>query len=127
MKENTTTINCLAFQLSLARKKVLKWYEAYLSTIGLNVSYIYVMEIIKEFGPSTLSLIAEKLQQEKATVSKLLSRMERDGYINRLQGKERRSMEVHLTDLGEEILTEALDGLRASDESLDQLLDGELE
>lgn len=127
MRENTTTINCLAFQLSLARKKVLKWYEEYLSTIGLNVSYIYVMEIIMEFGPSTLSLIAEKLQQEKPTVSNLLSRMERDGYINRLQGKERRSMEVHLTDLGEKILTEALEGLRASDESLDQLLDGELE
>lgn len=126
MRENTITINCLAFQLSLARKKVLKWYGQYLESLGLNTSYVYVMEVIKEFGPSTLSLIAEKIELERATVSNLLGRMERDGFIIRLSGKERRSMEVQLTPRGKEVLSEALLGLQNADKQLDDLLGGNL-
>lgn len=127
MKDNSVTINCLAFQLSLARKKIQKWYEQYLKSLGLNTSYVYVMEVLKDFGPSTLTTIAENLELERATVSNLLSRMERDDFIKRLPGKERRSMEVHLTAKGEEILDEALNALRQADKSLNIELDGNLE
>ena len=127
MRDNNITINCLAFQLSQARKKVQKRYEQHLETLGLNTSYVYVMEVIKEFGPSTLSLIAEKIELERATVSNLLGRMERDGIINRLPGKERRSMEVHLTQKGKDILDKALFSLQEIDKQLDHLLNGNLE
>lgn len=126
MKNNHVTINCLAFQLGLARKKVQKWYEQHLETWGLNTSYVYVMEVLQEFGPSNLSFIAEKLELERATVSNLLGRMERDGFLVRLPGKERRSMEVHLTDRGKEVLQEALVGLQEADKQLDELLQGSL-
>lgn len=127
MRDNNITINCLAFQLSQARKKVQKRYEQHLETLGLNTSYVYVMEVIKEFGPSTLSLIAEKIELERATVSNLLGRMERDEIINRLPGKERRSMEVHLTQKGKNILDKALFSLQEIDKQLDHLLNGNLE
>ncbi|MEH7355775.1 MarR family transcriptional regulator [Neobacillus drentensis] len=127
MRDNNITINCLAFQLSQARKKVQKRYEQHLETLGLNTSYVYVMEVIKEFGPSTLSLIAEKIELERATVSNLLGRMERDEIINRLPGKERRSMEVHLTQKGKDILDKALFSLQEIDKQLDHLLNGNLE
>lgn len=127
MRDNIITINCLAFQLSQARKKVHKRYEQHLETLGLNTSYVYVMEVIKEFGPSTLSLIAEKIELERATVSNLLGRMERDEIINRLPGKERRSMEVHLTQKGKDILDIALFSLQEIDKQLDHLLNGDLE
>lgn len=126
MKENTVTINCLAFQLGLARKRVQKWYEQKLENFGINTSYIYVMEVIKEFGPSNLTFISEKLELERATVSTLLGRMERDEFINRLPGKERRSMEVHLTEKGRIILAEALLCLQEADVQLDMELDGKL-
>jgi DNA-binding MarR family transcriptional regulator len=126
MKENSVTINCLAFQLSQARKKVQKWYEQHLATLGLNTSYIYVMEVIKEFGPSSLTLVAEKLELERATVSNLLGRMERDEFIIRMPGKERRSMEVHLTEKGKAILDEALNCLQECDRQLNEILNGEL-
>ncbi|WHY77160.1 MarR family transcriptional regulator [Neobacillus sp. WH10] len=98
-----------------------------METLGLNTSYVYVMEVIKEFGPSTLSLIAEKIELERATVSNLLGRMERDEIINRLPGKERRSMEVHLTQKGKDILDIALFSLQEIDKQLDHLLNGDLE
>jgi DNA-binding MarR family transcriptional regulator len=126
MKENTVTINCLAFQLGLARKRVQKWYEQKLENFGIKTSYIYVMEVIKEFGPSNLTFISEKLELERATVSTLLGRMERDEFINRLPGKERRSMEVHLTEKGRIILAEALLCLQEADVQLDMELDGKL-
>ncbi len=127
MKENNITINCLAFQLSLARKKVQKWYERHLDEYGLSTSYVYVMEVIKEFGPSSLSLIAEKIELERATVSTLLGRMERDGFIERLVGKERRSMEVHLTPKGTKVLDHALSSLQNADKELNDLLSGKLD
>ncbi|WP_179298612.1 MarR family winged helix-turn-helix transcriptional regulator [Evansella halocellulosilytica] len=127
MKNQTITFNCLAFQLSLARKKVLKWYEHQLEDLGLNTSYVYVMEILDEFESSNLSSIAEKLQLERATVSNLLGRMERDEFIIRLPGQERRSIEVHLTNKGKRILDEALPLLQKSDHHLNDLLDGNLE
>ncbi|MBF4691591.1 MarR family winged helix-turn-helix transcriptional regulator [Fusibacter ferrireducens] len=127
MKENNITINCLAFQLSMARKKVQKWYERYLEEYGLSTSYVYVMEVIKEFGPSSLSLIAEKIELERATVSTLLGRMERDGFIERLVGKERRSMEVHLTPKGKKVLNHALSSLQNADKELNELLSGNLD
>ena len=127
MRENNITINCLAFQLSIARKKVQKWYEKHLEKYGLSTSYVYVMEVIKEYGPSSLSLIAEKIELERATVSTLLGRMERDGFIKRLEGKERRSMEVHLTAKGESVLNNALSSLQEADKELNDLLNGDLD
>ena len=126
MSENIS-INCLAFQLSQARKKVMKWYETYLKTIGINISYIYVMEVINDNGPSSLTFIAKQLDLEKATVSNLLGRMERDDIIIRSSEKGRRSYEIHLTEKGRSLLNEALEGLKSSDEQLDRLLNGKLE
>lgn len=126
MSKQSITINCLAFQLGLARKKVQKWYEQYLNSLGLNTSYVYVMEVIKDYGPCSLTKIAESLELERATVSHLLSRMERDGFIQRFPGKERRSMEVHLTEQGKQVLSNALSGLQQADRELDDKLDGNL-
>jgi len=126
MSENIS-INCLAFQLSQARKKVMKWYETYLKTLGINISYIYVMEVINDNGPSSLTFIARQLDLEKATVSNLLARMERDDIIIRSSEKGRRSYEITLTKKGYSLLNEALKGLKSSDEQLDQLLNGNLE
>ncbi|UOR12833.1 MarR family winged helix-turn-helix transcriptional regulator [Halobacillus amylolyticus] len=78
MEKNSVTINCLAFQISLARKKIQKFYEEHLEPLELNTSYVYVMEVIKDYGPSTLTSIAEHLQLERTTVSNLLRRMERE-------------------------------------------------
>lgn len=126
MKSNSITINCLAFQLSLARKKIQKWYEDELESFGLNTSYVYVMEVLTERGPCSLTLIAEDLQLEKATVSNLLARMERDGFIHRMPGKERRSMEVHLSEKGKKVVQEALCHLKLADMKLDEELEGQL-
>ena len=126
MSENIS-INCLAYQLSQARKKVMKWYETYLKTLGINISYIYVMEVINDNGPSSLTFIAKQLDLEKATVSNLLARMERDDIIIRSSEKERRAYEIHLTKKGHSLLNEALEGLKSSDEQLNQLLNGKLE
>lgn len=127
MHDNNITINCLAFQLSIARKKIQKWYEQHLKEFGLTTSYVYVMEVIKEFGPSSLSFIAKKIKLERATVSTLLGRMERDGFIERLAGKERRSIEVHLTPKGKKVLDKALASLQNADRELNHLLNGNLD
>lgn len=127
MMKNSVTINCLAYQISIARKKVQKFYEKHLEELGLNTSYVYVMEVIKDYGPCSLTSIAEHLQLERATVSNLLGRMERDGFIHRMPGKERRSMEVHLSEQGRKVLDRALNELSECDRILDDALGGKLD
>ncbi|MBB6453379.1 DNA-binding MarR family transcriptional regulator [Salirhabdus euzebyi] len=127
MKNSSISINCLLFQLGLSRKKVQKWYESFLSNYGLNSSYVYVMEVIKDTGPCSLTSIANYLELERATVSPLLTRMERDGFIKRLPGKERRTMEVHLSEKGKGIIEEALVQLKEADKQLNDKLEGELQ
>ena len=125
--KNEITLNCLAFQLSQARKKVQKWYEQQLSPMGLSTSYVYVMEVIKEYGPSSLTFVAQQLEIERATASTLLSRMERDDFIIRRSSNGRRSIEIHLTEKGHAVLQEALSILKNTDSTLDELLGGNLE
>ncbi|MFZ4451437.1 MarR family transcriptional regulator [Salibacterium aidingense] len=44
--------------------------------------------------------IADQLQLERPTVSNSLRRMEKNGYIQRLRGQERLSLDGHLTEKG---------------------------
>lgn len=120
-------IDCLAFQISLARKKIAEFYESELRPFKLTPSYVYVLGILKDDGPSSLTHIAKVLRLERATVSTLLGRMERDSFIIRSQGKERRTMKVELTPKGIEIINQALETLAHADEVLNENLGGNLQ
>ncbi|WP_026699639.1 MarR family transcriptional regulator [Salibacterium aidingense] len=47
-----------------------------------------------------ITSIADHLQLERPTVSNSLTIMEKNGYIQRLRGQERLSLDVHLTEKG---------------------------
>jgi DNA-binding MarR family transcriptional regulator len=127
MNEKRVYIDCLAFQIGLARRKITEFYEAKLQPFNLTPTYVYVLGILKDDGPSSLTHIAEVLHLERATVSTLLGRMERDGFIIRSQGNERRTMRVELTPKGIEVMDQALETLVQADKELNENLGGHLE
>lgn len=126
MDKDKIYVDCLAYQISLARRKITDFYNNKLRLFDLTPAYVYVLGVLKDDGPSTLTHIANVLQLERATMSTLLARMERDGFIIRFQGNERRTLRIELTPKGANVMKQALDILIQADTELDQLLKGNL-
>lgn len=127
MKHESLRVDCLAFQLSLARKRVMDWYQRSLTPLGLTPAYVYVLGVLNDEGGASPSRIAAALELQKPTVTDLLDRMSRDEFIRRDKDPEsRRASIVTLTPKGRQICREAYKALKISDRSLDKILDGKL-
>jgi DNA-binding MarR family transcriptional regulator len=126
MKHQQIYTNCLAFQLTQARKKVFAWYANYLKPLGLTPSYVYVLGVLRDKEYASPSEISHLLELERPTVTTLLSRMERNGWINRvLNPNNRRETLVSLTDAGKEACDKAYPLLIEADKTLNTVLNGE--
>src|SRR5258708_3664187 len=127
MKHGEIYVNCLAFQLSLARKHVAAWYQRVLDPIGLSPVYVYVLGLLRDKGSASPSEIAEALELKRPTVTSLLDRMTRDGLISRKgHARDRRALVVKLSPKGNEICDHAYGLLKRADKSLDKALHGNL-
>ena len=118
--------NCLAFQLTQARKKVFAWYGNFLKPLGLTPSYVYVLGVLRDKEYASPSEISHLLELERPTITTLLSRMERSGLVNRVSNpSNRREILVSLTDAGNEACDKAYPLLVEADKALNTLLNGE--
>jgi DNA-binding MarR family transcriptional regulator len=126
MEHREIYTNCLAFQLTQARKKVFAWYGNYLKPLGLTPSYVYVLGVLRDKEYASPSEISHLLELERPTVTTLLSRMERSGLVNRvLNPSNRRETLVSLTDAGKEACDKAYPLLVEADKALNTVLNGE--
>lgn len=64
---------------------------------GLYASQWSIIFCIERFGPMTQTAIWKYLNVEAPTVTRTLSRMEKSGWIARLQGDDRRERVIELT------------------------------
>lgn len=118
--------NCLAFQLTQARKKVFAWYGDFLKPLGLTPTYVYVLGVLRDQECASPSDISHRLELERPTVTTVLSRMEEAGLINRIVNpKNRRETLVTLTDRGKQVSEQAYPLLVAADEALNTVLQGD--
>ncbi|UNO47307.1 MarR family winged helix-turn-helix transcriptional regulator [Alicyclobacillus acidoterrestris] len=125
MKHKEIYTNCLAFQLTQARKKVFAWYGNYLKPLGLTPASVYVLGVLRDKEYATPSEISHLLELERPTVTTLLSRMERSGLVNRaLNPSNRRETLVSLTDTGKEACDKAYPLLVEADKALNTVLNG---
>lgn len=65
---------------------------------GLYASQWSIIFCIERFGPMTQTAIWKYLNVEAPTVTRTLSRMEKSGWIVRLQGNDRRERVIELTE-----------------------------
>ena len=90
--------DCICFQLGLALRKVSKAYREEIATHKLtHGQFFLIVAIIEEEGllPSEL---AEKTCQDRPTITGLLDRLEKDGWIKRKPDpNDRRALHIFLT------------------------------
>ena len=81
-----------------------RWILSQATALGLSPGQPKVLECLMQCGQSNQKAIARYCEIEPATVGSILSRMERDGLIQRQQRDgNRRSLYVSLTGRGEQL------------------------
>ena len=96
--------NQLCFRLYTASRLITQAYHPFLSEIGLTYPQYLVMMVLWEKDGQPVNDIAKRLYLETNTVTPMLKRMETEGYVKRVKGKEdARQIIVSLTEKGREL------------------------
>ena len=99
----------LCFALSVASRSVVASYKPVLEKLGITHPQYLVMLALWEQSPRMVKDLSEALQQEPATLSPMLKRLEQAGLVTRarMEGNER-ALAVGLTDAGVVLREQAL-------------------
>ncbi len=90
--------DCICFQLGKIVRKVTNAYREEIASLGLTHSQFFLIVAIMEEEGLLPSELADKTSQDRATITGLLDRLEKDGWIERKPDKrDRRSLRVYLT------------------------------
>lgn len=79
-----------------------KQFNEFAGGQALTVPQLFLLRQLVQSGPSSISDLAEKLNLANSTVSGIVDRLERDGFVSRTRDKvDRRIVYVHLTEHAE--------------------------
>ncbi len=102
--------NQLCFPLYAAARKVVGAYTPYLRPLGITYTEYITFMVLWEQDHVPVGDICAKLHLDNGTVTPLLKKMERQGFVNRSRGREdERKVIICLTDKGRELKKKAED------------------
>ncbi len=102
--------NQLCFPLYAAARNVTSLYTPWLKPLGLTYTQYIVFLVLWEKDGLSVSEIGEKLMLDNGTLSPLLKKMEKAGYIERRRSREDdRVVEITLTEEGRALQERAKD------------------
>jgi len=91
--------DCLCHRLGKTARKVSKAYRDEIAGYKLTHGQFFVIVAIMEEEGLLPSELADKTSQERATITGLLDRLAKDGWIERIpDDMDRRSLRIYLTD-----------------------------
>ncbi len=92
----------VCFALSVASRSVIGAYKPVLDPLGITHPQYLVMLALWEHKQLSLNGLAQLLSQEPSTLSPLVKRLEREGFVARVRStSDERKLEITLTDVGE--------------------------
>lgn len=110
IKEEFRLDNQLCFRLYTASRLISQAYHPLLSEHAVTYPQYLVLLVLWEKDSQPVNEIAKRLFLETNTVTPLLQRMEKEGFVSREKGKiDGRQMIVSLTDKGKDLQNKLLD------------------
>ncbi len=100
--------SCACFNLRKAARAVTRLYDDFLRPTGLRSTQYSVLIAAKLSGPVTLTKLAELTVNERTTLTRNLTVLEKKGLVLIEPGMDRREHQVTITEKGQEALTAAL-------------------
>lgn len=120
----------IAVYLNLSACKLKQYTAAMLkqSNVGLTPEQFLVIDILWNQGPMSQQKVADTIQKDKNSVTKLVDALEKKGMVTRVKDTEdRRANKLVLTPLAEEMKNNAKEiGISMLDKMLDGIDEGEL-
>ncbi|WP_454883370.1 MarR family winged helix-turn-helix transcriptional regulator [Sphingomonas oryzagri] len=98
----------LCFPLYAASNLITRLYRPALAPLGLTYSQYLVMLVLWESSPQTVGTLGQRLHLDSGTLTPLLKRMERDGFVARSRDKDdERRVLIELTPDGRSLRNQA--------------------
>ena len=102
--------NQLCFPLYAASRNVIGQYTPYLNELGLTYTQYLVFLVLWEKDGITVGEICERLKLDSGTVSPLLKKLQKAGYIRKVRSEaDDRVVEITLTEEGRALQEKAKD------------------
>ncbi len=112
MKKDIDTLklkNQLCFPLYLCSKEIIRKYTPFLDKLDLTYTQYIVMMYFWEKEYSNVKEIGNTLLLDSSTLTPLLKKLEKKGYITRKRStSDERNLEVELTEKGKNLKEEAI-------------------
>lgn len=104
---------------------ITKEMNTVLSDHGLYHSQWSIIFCLNQFGPMTQTAIWKYLNVEAPTVTRTLSRLEKNGWIIRKHGEDKRERLIELTEAAKEKFTAVNEAVAQAEKEMAQLLSSE--
>lgn len=89
---------CICFSLGKVSRQMARRYREQLAPYGISQPQFFLLIALYEEDDILISRLAEKVALDKSTLTGILDRLERDGFVNRVSKPEdRRSLYICLT------------------------------
>jgi DNA-binding MarR family transcriptional regulator len=83
-------------------------YEKEIASVGLSVSGFLVLVVLDDEGPDTQTSLAERLSIDRSAMVAVIDELESKGLVERRRSTgDRRTVPVHVTELGSERAAQA--------------------
>ena len=103
-----TPANCTCFNLRKAVRAVTQMYDEALKPSGLRTTQFSVLSVIGDKGPARMGELAQTLGMDRTTLPRNLKPLTDQGFVEVIDGSDRRQRPIALTPAGEDALAQAL-------------------
>lgn len=99
---------CACANLRRASRAVTRLYDEHLRAAGLTTAQFTLLQVLSEAGPMTQGRLGRILVLDSTTLSRTLRPLEKQRWIRRRPGDDRRERRIELTGAGRARFAEAL-------------------
>ena len=99
---------CLCANLRRASRAITQVYEEALRPVGLRGSQFTILQTLSIAGETTQGQMAHLLAMDSTTLTRTLAIMERQGWIARREGQDRREWRIQMSKAGKAKFERAL-------------------
>jgi DNA-binding MarR family transcriptional regulator len=112
------TLPCLCANIRRVTRAITQRYDLVLRPVGLTITQFTILQALSLAGDITQGRLGEILAMDSTTLTRTLGVMNRQGWIAKVYGKDRRERRLRLTLAGKSELNRAVPYWRRAQESL---------
>jgi len=114
----TPPLPCLCANIRRVSRAITQRYEEALRPVGLTITQFTILRAVSLLGDITQGRLGEILAMDSTTLTRTLGVMNREGWISKVYGADRRERRLRLTRSGKSELNRAVPYWQRSQESL---------